>query len=570
MILQALCRYYERMSAIAGTGMPRQGVSEENISFALSLRPNGTLARIVDLRVGDKKPKPRRMSVPAAVKRAGNGVAPNFLWDNTGYVLGVDGKGRPERTGKTFASFRALHRSVAERHAHPAVQAIDAFLADWKPETFSTLEQAGVLLDQNCVFMWDETGEFIHDLADMPKPEGAANADHDGWCLISGKKAPIARLHPSLKGVWGGQSSGTSLVSFNQDAFTSYGKTQGFNAPVSEEAAFAYTTALNYLLRRENKRCIQIADASTVFWAEQESPAEEMLSGFFTTGQENDGTEEGGDNARAAQVVHSLLDALRKGASIKDVLPEIDLDVRFYILGLAPNAARVSLRFWHVATFGELARRMAEHAEDLSIEHHEKMPEYPGLWRLLLEVAVQGKSENIPPLLGGSLMRSILTGSPYPESLFAAVLSRIRADKQVTYLRAALLKACLIRNHKQEILRMFDPDRTDVPYLLGRLFSLLEKAQLDALGRDLNATIRDRYFGAASATPGIVFPQLLRLAQHHIAKSEYGGIVDRRIQDVMQGISNFPTHLSLPEQGVFAIGYYHQRNANFQKASSDN
>lgn len=579
MILQALNDYYSRMSHDPSSGMPRQGFSEENLSFALSLRPDGTLARVVDLRIGDKKPKPRRMLVPAAVKRT-VGIDPNFLWDNTGYVLGVDGKGKPERTQKTFAAFYELHRKAAEGSDHSGLKAVCAFLSQWNPETFFSLDQADILLDQNCVFMWDETADYIHDMPGVDRPERGREENDTAWCLVSGRQASIAQLHPSINGVWGAQSSGAALVSFNQDAFTSYGKEQSLNAPVSEDAAFAYTTALNYLLRlrrrktddsdspdgNERVRCIQIGDASTVFWAERASPAEDWLEALFSTPAE---VKEDAEDVRTTTQLHSMLDALRKGRPIEEALPEIDPSARFFILGLSPNAARIALRFWHVTTFGDLARNIADHAEAFSVKpQYDRQPKYPTLWQLLIETAVQGKSKNIPPSLAGALTRSVLMGIPYPHSLYAAVLSRIRADKEVSYFRAGLIKAYLVRNLKQEVSYMLDENRPDVSYRLGRLFALLEKVQLDAQG-NVNATIRDRYIGSASATPGVVFPQLLRLAQHHIAKSEYGRIIDRRIQNVMETIDGFPAHLSQEDQGTFFIGYYHQRSANYQKSSTE-
>ncbi len=565
MILQSLSAYYDRMSHDADSGMPRQGFSEENISFALPLRPDGTLGTPIDLRIGDKKPKPRRISVPAAVKRAVN-IEPNFLWDNTGYVFGVDSKGKVDRTRKTFAAFCALHKKAAELNDHPAIRALYTFLSTWEPENFDTLNNADLIRDQNCVFMWDETGTYIHDIPGIVRPAGKTDDDGTAWCLVSGERKSIARLHPSVKGVWGAQSSGAALVSFNLDAFTSYDKSQSFNAPVSEEATFAYTTALNYLLRRDNGHCIQVGDASTVFWAERATPAEDMVRYFFAGSPEAD---ESPEEKETSDAVHSMLDALRQGRSIETALPGIDPEVTFYILGLSPNAARIALRFWHVSTFGDLACHVAAHADALSIvRQSDRQAEYPTLWQLLIETAVQGKSENIPPTLGGALARAILTGNDYPHSLYAAVLARIRAEKTITYLRAALIKAYLVRNKKQEVSYMLDEEKKSVPYRLGRLFALLEKVQLDALG-NINATIRDRYFGAASATPGVVFPQLLRLAQHHIAKSEYGGIIDRRIQDVMWEIDAFPAHLTQDQQGEFFLGYYHQRQANYQKTSSE-
>ncbi|MCP4116155.1 MAG: type I-C CRISPR-associated protein Cas8c/Csd1 [Desulfobacteraceae bacterium] len=578
MILSSLTDYYDRMVQDPGSGMPEPGFSEEKISFALILDTHGGLINIMDLRdISGKTPRARKMKVPASVKRAVN-IAPNFLWDNTGYVLCVDGKGKPERTAQTFDAFKERHRAIAERYGNSRLKAVSSFLKGWSPGRFCELDLHEAMLDQNLVFWMahDESPVHAHPSVQGIWQELNQSNGSDGYvapCLVRGEAGPIARLHPAIKGVTGAQPAGASIVSFNLDAFTSYGKKQSFNAPVSEEAAFAYTSALNYMLRRENGRYLQIGDSSTVFWAERETPAEDLLTEMFDlsgASEENPGE---GEAVQVTNRVRSYLTALRDGTPINGILGDVDPDTRFYILGLSPNKSRIAVRFWLPSTFGTIARRVSEHYRYLSIERQFKnQPEFPALWQLLLETAVQQKKDNIPPLLSGALTRCVLTGNRYPESLYSAVIGRIRADKQITYLRAAILKACLLRNHPEkagEITMSLNQDRTDTPYLLGRLFSLLEKAQTDALGKNLNTTIRKRFFGAASATPSVVFPQLLRLAQHHIAKSEYGGIIDRKVQEVMQAIDDFPSRLSLREQGVFTIGYYHQNNANYQKTEKE-
>jgi CRISPR-associated protein Csd1 len=589
MILQALCNYYNRMSRDPQSDMPRVGFSVENIAYALSIRPDGTLGGIVDLQNGAaKKKEARRLAVPAAEKRS-SGIVPNFLWDHTGYVLGVDGKGKPEKTARRFEAFKKLHNQAAQESGHEMLKALAVFLNSWRPEDFTALTDVDPqdMIDKNCVFMWHETGEFIHEAEGLQRP--AQVSAEKSRCLVSGRLAPIAKIHPNIKGVWGGQSSGGAIVSFNLESFASYGKEQGFNAPVSEQAAAAYTSALNYLLERGRKRRLQIGDASTVFWAEKPTPGEDLLHALLAGEAEKETV---GDEAvppdneaqpqrrrlkkslkgetraenTVAQQVRSLLEKLLSGSDIAEALPDIDPAVRFYILGLAPNAARISIRYWQVSTFGELALNVARHQKDISIApRYENDPKFPPLWRLLTETAVQGKSENILPPLAAGLQRSVLAGAIYPVSLLVSVINRIRADQEISYIRAALIKGCLTRNYKKETSFMLDETRKDAPYLLGRLFAILEKAQTDALGASLNATIRDKFIASASAAPSLVFPRLLRLVQYHVAKSEYGGLTEKRIEEVMNGLDGFPAHLSLEDQGIFFIGYYHQRNANYSK-----
>lgn len=577
MILSALNDYYHRMVGDPDASMPKPGFSEEKISFAMMIDDAGGFKGVVDLRLtSGKKMVPRKMIVPAAEKRSGKSVVPNFLWDNSGYVLCVDGKGKPDRTDMTFAAFRKRHHEIAEFTKCTRIKAVAAFLDEWSSDRAAGLSLKEELLDQNIIFWMEGDDTPIHE-----DPEvltvweevrlGAGEGGYSAPCLVTGEVGPIARLHPSIKGVLGGQPAGCAIVSFNLDAFVSYGKEQSFNAPVGEDVAFAYTTALNYLLKRESHRSLSIGDTSTVFWAEKKTPAEDLFASMFDLPNGLGETAEDsvwGRDVKMTKRVHSILRALREGTPLLSVLGDIDPHVQFYVLGLAPNQSRLSVRFWCKATFGELVERVSEHYKALSIEmQYPNQSEFPALWQILLETAVQQKRENIPPMLSGALSRSVLTGTRYPESLYAAILGRVRVDKQVNYIRAAIIKACLIRNHPEkagEITMALNPERKDIPYLLGRLFSLLEKAQSDALGK-INTTIRHRYFSSASATPSVVFPQLLRLAQHHIARAEYGGYMDRKIQDVVEYIDGFPVRLSPQEQGIFTIGYYHQANANYRK-----
>ncbi len=579
MILQALCAYYDRMIREPGSRMSRSGFTAEKISYALVLRPDGSLAGILDLQeTKGKKKTPKLMMVPKGVKRSSN-VAPNFLWDNTGYVLGVDGKGKPEHTAQCFAAFRQLHLLAAREQPNPKLEAIAAFLEAWTPARFHDLPGVDTkdLLDKNCVFYWQETFKPVHEDPEITRPARGKVNDQPGMCLVSGQTGILARLHPSIKGVWGGKATGGSLVSFNCDAFTSYGKNQSYNAPVTEERADAYTNALNYLLNRDNRRCVQIADASTVFWAEKASPGEDLFhtlleggrSGGDTAGETAPDDEpaaakgkrpkapaRSGSRAESHTVkeVEALLTALKNGMPIDQALPGIDPAVRFYVLGLAPNAARINVRFWLTSTFGELAANVGRHYQDSEIEPaFASDPQFPTQWHLLVETAVQRKTENILPTLAAGLFRAILSGSPYPQSLLQTVIGRIRVDKRVTYPRAFLIKGCLVRTFNKEIPLMLDETRTDTPYLLGRLFALLEKAQTDALG-NIDAGVRDRFIGAASATPGVVFPRLLRTAQFHLAKSEYHR-VEKGIRAVMDRLDAFPAHLPLEDQGTFFIGY---------------
>lgn len=574
MFLTELYNFYQRKIAEPDSGLAQPGYGEANIGYVIRISPQGDYIHHMSL--CDEKGKSRRMKVPASVNRSQQ-VLPNFLWDNTGYVLGIDGKGKPERSLQTFEAFRQKHIELAEKTGNSALQAIAAFLRQWTPETIENWSDKDDILDKNIIFEIEGQDRFIHEQPDIQAlwqeirhQQSVTGTEKEGFCLITGAKAPIARIHPQIMGLRGGNTSGTALISFNCDAFTSYGKDQSYNAPVSVQAAQAYTTALNWLMRFENGHSTNISDTTIVFWTDKPAPKEQkMVSFIFSPPTSSDSNNLLAEDSGLLGEMEGIFHAIRSGQTMEHAMPGFDSKVRFFILGIAPNNARISVRFWQTASFGELALRVGKYYSELSLDReYDTQPEFPAFWQILLETAVLGKKENIPPMLGGALMRSVFGGLPYPASLYTAVLGRIRADKKVNYLRTAIIKACLIRNYKKEFV-MSHTDRKDVPYLLGCLFSLLEKNQQDAQGKSLNSTIRDRYIASASATPGRVFPLLLRLTQHHISKSEFENTKQRDIARVMNGISAFPSTLTLEEQGTFFLGYYHQNIANYTKKDKE-
>lgn len=564
MILQALNELYKRLAEDEDSGIPLRGFSRQPVPFALELGPDGALLQVADLRVqSGKKLVARQLVVPEPLKTTGSGFSANFLWDNTGYVLGADTKDKPERAAKAFLEFRARIDEVAGAVEDEGVAAVKAFLDQWDPDLAAAWPEWKDMAGRNLVFRLADERGFVHERPKVREAwlayHGANVSEVTAQCLVTGDTAPIDPTHPKIQGVRGAQSTGASLVSFNADAFTSYGKEQSLNAPVSEEAAFNYTTALNHLLARDSRQKVQISDATTVFWTERASLSESLFPFAFSQ------SEDQGDLVN----LRLFLAAVREG-KMPDAL-RTEGGLRFYVLGLSPNAGRISVRFWHVSTVEEMWRRIGQHFADLKIvKRHEKDPEFPPHWLLLKAASLREDLDTLSPLLSGALMRSILTGAPYPGALLAAVMGRIRAEHSITYARAALIKACIVRNARlhsskhqtPEVTVSLDEQSANVPYRLGRLFAVLEKLQQKAIP-GANATIKDRFFGSASATPRAVFPVLLRLAQHHASKIEYGYAYDNRIAAILDGVDiatgGFPAHLSLEEQGLFALGYYHQR-----------
>lgn len=582
MILQELVAYYDRKALHPDPAqrLPALGLEHKDIPFIIELTPAGEAVQLIDTRTMEgKKLQSRSYLVPQGVKKT-SGVAANLLWDTAEYALGVDPHTKGARVAEQHAAFRsritalcAAAQADAGLHAvklflRMAPESADAILALPDLSVLQTHPQWAQFLEANLVVSFRLLGEsslicerpavVAAALADTPG--GSASGLH-GACLIDGTAQPVERLHTAIKGVWGAQSSGANIVSFNLDAFRSYGKAQGANAPVGERAAFAYTTTLNHLLRSGSRNRVQVGDSSTVFWTDKPSrfDAEWSLADLF-------GEPPKDDPDRGTRTVQALLAATHTGS-----LPVSDGDTRVFVLGLAPNAARISVRFWLQAPLSELAPRILRHFEDLKVvRRFDSDPATPSMFRLLSSVALLGQLDNVPPRLAGEWMRAILEDRPCPRALLNACVIRCKAEREVPYLRAAIFKACLNREHRrthpelppdhQHYQEALDMDQPDPAYRLGRLFAVLERIQ-EVAQPGINATIRDRYYGAASTTPVAVFTTLLRLKNSHLKKLNDGSTIyfERLIGDILAPLSTFPRQLNLPDQGRFALGYYHQR-----------
>ena len=530
MILHALNDYYQRRqrSPDPQDRLPAFGLEEKEIPFVIEIDADGQLVNLVDTRtIVGKKKIGQRFLVPQGVKKT-SGVAANLLWDTAEYVLGVDTKDKPERVVEQHAAFCVRFERLPDVALKDAgIQAVLAFFKNINLEQFEALSVWTDILaaNPNMTFRLHGDVELVCQrpavaTAGIPVTDNESDA---GICLVSGETASIERLHPAIKGVWGAQSSGANIVSFNLDAFNSYGKTQGANAPLGKSAVFAYTTALNHLLARDSRQRIQVGDASTVFWAEEAHDMETALTDLFG--------EPPKDNLnRGTDALTALYQSVQSGKFTRG-----ESDTRFHVLGLAPNAARIAIRFWETAPADELVRRIAHHFDDIKIAGAPHDPEHLSLFRLLTGLAVQGKADNIPPNLGGEVMRAILEELPYPAPLLNLAVQRCRAEQKPTYARAAVIKASLNRlirrinqtasNPEKEFQTMLDSTNTNLAYRFGRLFAVLEKIQEESAGGTgkLNATIRDRYFGAASSSPSTVFPMLLKLKNHHVSKLDVRG-----------------------------------------------
>lgn len=587
MILQALTAYYEQLVRLGKLSAPGWDDSFK-VSYELRLNDAGQPFRVVSLltekTVGKKTVlAPRAMRVPAHEKRS-SGIAANFLCDNSTYLLGADEKGKPERSADCFKACAKLHHTILDGVDSPAARALLAYFDSWDPAQAATnpllqKQWKEITGNANLIFGYEAADHSHSFVNDDPAIQNAwqthyndRSADSDmGQCLITGKYAPIERTHPNISGVPGAQSSGAALVSFNAPAFCSYGHEQGDNAPVSKYAAFAYTTALNRLLA-DRSHCKHVGDTTILCWAENAEPVyQDAMSMFLFGADEAAGIQEND--------VQAALKRLSAGQTVPFLEKELSPDQHFYLLGLAPNAARLSVRFFLRDTFGCFAQNLQKHAEEMEIDcsEKEKFRTLP-IWAVMNETTrtVPGQPAKPSPQLAGDLLRAVLTGGRYPATLLNGVTLRIRAEQNVTRGRAAVIKAYYLRNYptelNKEVYTVSLNETTNVPYLLGRLFSVLEAVQ-KAANPGINTTIKDRYFNAACATPGMSFPTLLRLSQKHLRKLNDGLAThyDKQITELMAQLpeSGFPARLSLPDQGKFTIGYYHQTQKRYVKKNEE-
>ena len=573
MILQALVKYYQDMAAKGK--IAEYGWGPAKISYALCIDEDGNLLQAISVKEESanekkKEPVPQSMILPAAVKRS-SGVAPNFLWDNSAYILGIDGKGNAERARNCFEACKELHKGLLKDIDTAEAKALLFFFDKWDPDSAKEHpaladEYEDIIASSNLVFRFQ--GKYLHDNTLIreawTKYYQGTDGKAEGICLVTGEKGPVAVLHPSIKGISGAQSSGASLVSFNAPSFCSYGQEQGFNASTGEYAAFAYGAALNYLIS-ERVHSYRIGDTTVLCWAdggEREYPG---LLGFFMFGAESPYSEK-----ELADKVHDLL----KGNYVEVDGCKLDPERPFYILGISPNAARLSVRFFLRNSFGDILRNVNEHYERLRIQRpvFDSVENLP-LWMLLRETA---RDKSPAPELAGEVLRAVLTDGRYPATLLNGVILRIRAEHEVTRGRAAIIKAYYLKNTNpdvpEEVLKVsLNKESTNIPYQLGRLFSTLETIQ-SAANPGINSTIKDKYFNSASATPAVVFPVLVNLAQKHLKKIG-GGLqvtLDKQLAEILGKIGeDYPARLNLPQQGSFQLGYYHQISARFESKKKE-
>lgn len=584
MILQALADYYQQLVDEDSGQIAHVGWCSRQVTFLLELSPEGALTNVIP----SSEKRGWTMMVPEQVKRT-MGIAANLLCDNATYLLGIDAKGKPERARQCFDAARERHLAFLGDVDSPAASAVRSFFETWNPEgalEHEAVANAGeaLLAGGNLAFRFAGANVLEDPAIRSAWQEVCGKVSDDAvvmTCLVSGEKTPIARLHPAIKGVVGAQAMGASLVGFNARAFESYGhdEEQGLNAPVSEYAAFAYATALNYLLA-DRRHHLRLGDTTVVYWADKNDGACVDIMSACLNPQASGDSESGGSDPD--QTIDAVMKKLANGTPIG----EVDLDANFYVLGLAPNAARLSVRFFHRGTFGAMLENLRRHYDRLDIVRAPYEGKYLAPYRLLAETEnPNAKQAAATSQLGGALLRSILGDLPYPEAMFEQAILRVRASqdnderrtRKVTRGRAAIVKAYLLKNRpdrgeEKEATVSLNEERSDAPYVLGRLFSVLESIQ-ESVNPGLNATIKNKYYDSASATPSVIFPIVISLSDKHLTKlvRDRKGLAihfEKMRGALLDRLDAFPKRLSLEEQGDFILGYHHQNQKRYEKNES--
>lgn len=579
-MLTQLVGYYNRCNANPQTELPAQGFEEKPIPFLILIDQNGEFINLQDTRMPSNKGKKliaKSYLVPQSKIRSGakSYATANILWDHGGYVLNqpklekVDAKPTEKAINDAknqHDSFKKLVDDIAQDLPNDAgVQAIKKFLDS--PSAVNKVKQSEAYLDclkiKGCNFAFQLVTEHYlcchsPQVQAWVQQQISANENSiQGICLVTGEQTAIARLHNPIQKILGKPAP---LASINKSAFESYGNEKGFNFPVGETATFKYSTALNALLNSEQK--FRVGDVTVVCWSQQQTQLEHKFANFFASNQD--------DPSTGTERVKTLLNSLHTGAK-----PDINNQQPFYILGLAPNApARIVVRFQIADTIANISHTIKQWFKDIELIGNKKFG-YPSLIKLLRCTVFQGKDQNIPPKLSAEVANAVLNNLPLSTSLLASCLERIRSEQgKVSYTRCCLLKAYLNRKYRNttgEITVTLNPKETQIGYVLGRLFATLEKLQQDAQGNKLNTTICDNYYSSASCRPAAVFPALMKLHIHHLKKLEKEGYkinTKSRIGEIMQFVTSkqgFPNQLDLEQQGLFAIGYYHQQNAFYTR-----
>lgn len=605
MLISALCSYYDLLAS--NHQVLPEGYSNVKINYLIGLTPDGKIAEITDcqqrttVQKGKGKPKeiisPRIMQMPKRTEKTGieSSIAehrPMYLFGLNLTDEGFSPVDKTNKAKKSHEAFTSLQSSFLDGLHSDVLDAFRCFIEHWNPEAESenphllTLGKAyatsgfafclagrpDLLLHEDAVLKkaWEQS----LDLSKEDDVDPIVNT-----CAIIGKPLPIARIHFKIKNVPNGLATGNVLIGFKNPSEESYGKTQSYNSNISESAMKRYTEALNYLLA-DRSHYVRLSDLTVLHWAmSKEQIYDKIVQAAALVGFEEDTDEMG--ISETDELLKNLMADARSGALHSGqfaAMGKIDPNVDFYMVGLKPNSARLSVKFVYHKRFGELLQNIARHQADIQMS--EKAKPVP-LWRIQKELLIpHSKNDELDPSLGSKLLEAIVYGYRYPQMLLYDVIQRIKIDsddEKNTYIklnpvRAGIIKGCLNRQarlsgQEEELHMALDKTNKNPAYLCGRLFAVLEKLQLDASESELNRTIKDAYFSSACSRPAVIFPKLMRLSQYHLSKADYAKHWNHLIGEITEKLdSGFPVILPLAEQGKFILGYYHQFYSKSEKS----
>ena len=587
MILKELCDYYDVLAGDREINISTYGYEEVSATYEAVLSIDGELVGMQSL-VNQATKKRKTFIMPKGMKKSG--IASSPVCDNIAYIFGISGKkGEKKIDAEKFQVAKKLHLELFEHDDSPEAKAIVSFFNKWEinkawdnEHLLQHYNEKGEAFTGNVVFKLLGETRYFHETDEIKNiwlQKNSETAQKDDkvvrQCSITGKISPITQLHEQFSGVKGASTMGASLVCFNKDSDLSYNLKQSFNAAVSEEAMFKYSTALKYMLA-SSKQKLCIGDDTAVFWASSTNTiyTDLILSIFNITDNEDNDEEKNDLLSRDRQTEETIKKVLENGAEGLAFVPDIDPEVNFCILGLAPNAGRISVRYFYCDTFSVFCDRIKAHYDDIQIvgdKHH------INIYSLIYAtISSNSKDKKANPLLGGAVSRAILTGGLYPRLLFSQTILRTKTETSVSQARAAIIKGFLTRQNrllkqnKEEVSVSLNMQSTNSAYILGRVFSILEMIQKRALGK-VNATIKDKYFASACSNPSLVFPNLLKLAQHHLAKLE-GPYYDNLLCETLARLESesFPKVLGMEDQGRFILGYYQQAQKFYEKKNKQN
>ena len=551
MLLQKLAEYSQRQASQGEDPLP-SFYEMVPARYFIGLNSEGSYLGMTDTanpkdratKRGVQRPLPR-------VKRSGTKAPPLLLADRADYTLGYVREGVPAQTVKDrHDAYITLTRKCLAATHEPEVQAILNFLENAPLEQLSKdndLEPAS--FDPGATITFQVEGRIVVDQrkvqdfwARINLPDAA-----DAQCLVCNRnRPPLKRLKSAIKGIPGGDPTGTNLISANNNAFESYGLEASLIAPTCAQCAEDFTQGLNGLLSRESSR-IRTPDSVSVFWTREEQQFD--LHTIL-------------DNPEP-QMVQALLESVYSGR-----WTELD-ESAFYALSLSASKARAVVRDWLDTTVKSTKENLVlwfnrQHIVPVGTNENR----YYGLMALARSTVLEPK--DLPITIPRQLLRTACTGAPLPWSLLHQAIRRCHAEQKVTRPRAALIKLTLLSNlqppAKENYMVELDPGNADPAYLCGVLLALLEQAQRAAVP-GIATTVVDRFYATASTAPQAVLPRLMKGVQPHLSKLERDNRgaymrLQQQLETVLSAIAperNFPKTLTLEQQGLFALGYYHKR-----------